>query len=443
MTPQPWHLPENESADLPPGPLEGIRVLEFATILAVPSCGVHLSDMGAEVIKVEPPTGDPHRGAQPIVRGEGKGFVAMNRGKRGICIDLARPEAREVIRRLVRDVDVVLASLKPSDLPRFGLTYEELREANPALIYLEHQPFGEMGPQAGEGGYDVVVQGISGTAAMMARSAGSVPATVMPAIADMTTGVASALAVVAALRHRDQTGEGQRVRSSLLMSSILLAGNRTSWFGATDPVPFEQFDQEIEAARARGADFEEQRAIYLDRFFPGVSLGANTYFRYYRTSDGMISVGSTSPTINARIRQVLGLEDPRTEPDFDVTDAGDRERLREFAQACEARLAERTSAEWIATFGAEAIPCGPVNWPSESFSDPQITENRFYAELDHDLIGPHKTFGPIIQMDASPLRTHGSSPPLDRDTDAILEGAGFTADELETMRATGLIGRRE
>ena len=124
MAPQPWHLPEDETADLPPGPLECIRVLEFATIPAVPSCGVHLSDMGVEVIKVEPPSGDPHRGAQPIVQGEGKGFVAMNRGKRGVYIDLARPEAREVIRRLVRDVDVVLASLKPSDLSRFGLTYE-------------------------------------------------------------------------------------------------------------------------------------------------------------------------------------------------------------------------------------------------------------------------------------------------------------------------------
>ena len=443
MSPQPWHLPEDQAADLPPGPLEGVSALEFATILAVPSCGVHLSDMGAEVVKVEPPGGDPHRGAQPIVRGEGKGFVSMNRGKRGVCIDLTRPEARDVIQRLVREVDVVLVSLKPSDLPRFGLTYEELREANPQLIYLEHQPFGEMGPYGGEGGYDVVVQGMSGTATMMARSAGSVPATVVPAIADMTTGVASALAVVAALRHRDRTGEGQRVRSSLLMSSILLAGNRSSWFGATDPDRFEDFARDIEAARARGADFEEQRTLYLDSFYPGATLGANTYFRYYRTSDGMISVGSTSPTINARIRRVLDLEDPRTEPDFDITDAGDRDRLEAFAQACEARLTERTSEEWIATFHAERIPSGPVNWAPESLEEPQIVENRFYAELEHDLIGPHKSFGPIVQMDGSPLRTHGSSPPLDRDTDAILGAAGFSEEELAALRAEGVIGPAE
>ena len=252
MTGAPWHLPEDEAAGLPPGALDGVRVIEFGTILAIPSCGVHLSDMGAEVIKVEPPSGDPHRGPQPIVPTEGKGFIAMNRGKAGICVDMSRPESRPLIARLVESADVVLMSLKPSDLPRFGLTYEELRQVNPRIIYLEHQPFGETGPYGGEGGYDVVVQGMSGVAAMMARASGPAPATVTPAIADMTTGVASALAVVAALLHRERTGEGQRVRSSLLASSILLAGNRTNWFAATDPVPYEPLrDRDRRRARAR------------------------------------------------------------------------------------------------------------------------------------------------------------------------------------------------
>ncbi len=441
MTPSPWHLPEDETGDLPPGPLEGIRVLEFATILAVPSCGVHLSDMGADVIKIEPPTGDPHRGALSIIPGEGKGFIAMNRGKRSVCVDLTRPESRAIIDRLVKDSDIVLVSLKPSDLPRFGLSYERLRQVNPALIYLEQQPYGEMGPYGGDGGYDVVVQGLSGTAAMMARSNGSVPQTVVPAIADMTTGVSSALAVVAALRHRDRTDEGQRVRSSLLASSILLAGNRTSWFGATDPDNFERFAREIDAARARGADFEEQRDIYIDVFSPAVRLGGNTYFRYYQTSNGTISVGSTSPTINARIRRIWGLEDPRHNSNFDMTSAEDRTKLKTFAEACEARMLERTSEDWMEAFRAESIPSALVNWPSESFTDQQIEANRFYAELDHDLVGPHKTFGPVVQMDATPLRTHGSSPPLDRDTDSVLEAAGLTAEDLETLRAAGVIGR--
>ena len=430
-----------QAAGLPPGALDGVRVIEFGTILAIPSCGVHLSDMGADVIKVEPPSGDPHRGPQPIVPTEGKGFIAMNRGKAGICVDMSRPESRPLIARLVESADVVLMSLKPSDLPRFGLTYEELRQVNPRIIYLEHQPFGETGPYGGEGGYDVVVQGMSGVAAMMARASGPAPATVTPAIADMTTGVASALAVVAALLHRERTGEGQRVRSSLLASSILLAGNRTNWFAATDPVPYERFATEIAAARERGADFEEQRDIYLKHLFPAARLGANTYFRYYRTKDGTISLGSTSPAINARIRRVLELDDPRTEPDFDLDDPADQERLRAFAEACEARLLERTSAEWIAAFRAEDIPSGPVNWPPESFDDPQIAQNRFYAELDHDVIGPHKTFGPIVQMDASPLRTHGSSPPLDRDTDRVLGALGYSEQEIAALRSEGVIGR--
>ena len=138
---------------------------------------------------------------------------------------------------------------------------------------------------------------------------------------------------------------------------------------------------------------------------------------------------------------MIGLDDPRTEPDFDLDDPADQERLRAFAEACEARLLERTSAEWIAAFRAEDIPSGPVNWPPESFDDPQIAENRFYAELDHDVIGPHKTFGPIVQMDASPLRTHGSSPPLDRDTDRVLGALGYSEQEIAALRSEGVIGR--
>ena len=425
-----------------PGALEGIRVVEFAQAMAMPICGVLLADMGAEVIKVEPREGDAFRKTQvPIIPGESKGFTVLNRGKRSFCIDISSAAARPIIERLVAQADVVLISLKPSDLPRYGLTYEALSKIRPGLIFLENVPLGQEGRFGQDGGYDVVVQGISGSGSITARSNGDAPQNIRPAYIDMGTGFLSALGVVAALRHRDKTGEGQRVQTSLLSTGLTLANQLVSWFAATDPPLEEAFDADLAEAQARGAGYEEQRGVWEKHFMRGAY--GNIYFRHYRTKDGFISIGCLSTTLNARFRKVTGVADPRLETDFDLSTSAGYDSITEMIRQAEAILSGRTTAEWIADFQAGGVPCGPFNFPPQVFHDEQVLANEFVAELDHPLIGPYKTFASPIRMEKTPTRIRSSSPPLDADTDAILAELGFSDQEIADFRASRVVGRAE
>ncbi|MEO6398149.1 MAG: CoA transferase [Tepidiformaceae bacterium] len=423
-----------------PGALTGIRVVEFAQAMAMPICGLLLADMGADVIKVEPREGDAFRKTQmPIISGESKGFTVLNRGKRSLCVDIANPAARALIERLVAQADAVLVSLKPSDLPRYGLTYDQLAAVRPGLIVVENVPLGEEGPFGQAGGYDVVVQGMSGSGAITARSNGDAPQNIRPAYIDMGTGFLSALGVVTALRHRDQTGEGQRVQTSLLGTGLTLANQLVSWFAATDPPLEEAFDADLAEAQARGAGYEEQRAVWEKHFMRGAY--GNIYFRHYRTRDGFISIGCLSPALNARFRKVTGVVDPRFEAEFDISTAEGYERLTEMIRQSESTLSERTTKEWIVAFQAGGVPCGPFNFPSQVFHDEQVLANEFVVELDHPLIGPYKTFASPIRMSRTPTRIQASSPPLDADTDSILRELGFSGTEVAELRAAGVVGR--
>lgn len=422
-----------------PGALAGVKVVEFAQALAVPFAGILLADMGADVVKVEPPAGDGIRYTmEPILPGESKGFTLINRGKRSICLDVTREDARPVIERLARWADVVMLSMKPADLPRYRLTYEDFHALNPRLVVLEHVPLGKHGPFGGEPGYDVIVQAMSGTSVLTARERDGVPINIRPAFNDMGTGAFSALGIVAALRHRDQTGVGQRVETSLLGTAMALGNQLLSWFGVTDPPVEEAYRAEIASARAAGADFETQRAIWERHYTRGGF--ANIYFRHYRTADGFVSVGCLSPQLNQRFRAVTGIHDPRSEPGFEMGTPEAMERLRALVQQVEALFASRSSAEWLAALRAGGVPCGPFNFPPDVFNDPQLLENEFIVELEHPLFGAYKTFGPPLRMDATPVRPGLPPPQLDEHTDEVLRELAFSTDDIAALRAAGVAG---
>ncbi len=428
-------MSENER----PGALAGVRVLEIAQALAVPFAGVLLADMGADVIKVEPPSGDGIRHTmEPILPGESKGFTLVNRGKRSICLDVTRVESRPVMERLVRWADVVMVSMKPADLPRYRIAYEDFRALNPSVIYLEHVPLGKHGPLGGEPGYDVVVQGLSGTAVLTARERDGVPMSIRPAFNDMGTGAFSAFGVVAALRHRDRTGEGQRIETSLLGTAMALGHQLLSWFAATDPPADEAFFPQLEAARARGEGFAEQRAIWERNYVRGGF--ANIYFRHYRTNDGFMSVGCLSPQLNARFRAVTGIADPRTEPGWDFNAPGSFERLGELVRQCEALFAKYTTAEWIERLRKGGVPCGKLNFPPEAMVDPQLVDNGYVVQMEHPLLGMYRTFGPPVKMDATPTAASAPPPTLDEHTDSVLAELGFSGPEVEALRGSGVAG---
>jgi formyl-CoA transferase len=422
-----------------PGALDGVKVLEIAQALAVPFAGELLADMGADVVKIEPPAGDGIRHTmEPIVPGESKGYTLVNRGKRAICLDITSSTARPALERLVAWADVVMVSLKPADLPRYRLRYEDLRPVNPQVIFLEHWPLGQHGPFGGEPGYDVIVQAISGTAVITAREKDGVPVNIRPAFNDMGTGAFSALAVVAALRHRDLTGEGQRLETSLLGTAMAMGNQLLSWFAATDPAIEERFQPELDAARARGAEFAEQRAIWERHYVRGGH--GNIYFRHYRTSDGFVSVGCLSPQLNARFRAVTGIKDPRQEPGFDLSSAEGYDRMTRLLREAEDLFRGRTTEEWITTLQAGGVPCGPFNFPLDALRDPQLTENGFVIELEHPLFGAYRTHGTPMKMDATPTRVQRPAPLLDEHTDEVLAEAGFGPLEIQALRDAGAVG---
>lgn len=424
---------------LPPGALAGVKVVEFAQALAIPFAGVLLADMGADVIKIEPPAGDGVRHTmEPILPGESKGYTLINRGKRAICLDVTSAAARPVIERLAKWADVVMVSMKPADLPRYNLTYEHFRAMNPKLIFLEHAPLGKKGPFGGEPGYDVIVQSMSGTSVLTARERDGVPINIRPAFNDMGTGAFSALGIVAALRHRDLTGEGQRVETSLLGTAMALGNQLLSWFGVTDPPIEENYRAAMAEARANGAGFEAQRAIWERHYTRGGF--ANIYFRHYRTADGFVSVGCLSPQLNARFRATTGIKDPRQEPDFELGSPESMARLQDLVHEVEALFASKSSAEWLTILRAGKVPCGPFNFPPDVFNDPQLLENEYIVEVEHPLFGLYKTFGPPIKMDATPTRISAPPPQLDEHTDEVLGQLGFTGDEIGALRSSGVAG---
>ncbi len=424
------------------GPLHGIRVLEVAQAMAMPMCGLLLADMGAEVIKIEPREGDAFRHNQhPVFPGESKGYVVLNRGKRSFCLDITQPESRAVMERLVARSDIVLMSLKPTDLPRYRLTYEDLRAMREDIIVVEHWPVGAKGPMGGDGGYDVIVQGLSGTGAITARSneAGTAPESVRPAYNDNGTGFLSALGAVTALRHRDLTGEGQRVETSLLSTALAFGNNLVNWFGATDPPIWEPYAERMRDARASGATFDQQVRLFQNTILAGGH--GNIYFRHYRTKDGFVSLGALSPTLNRRVREVTGLHDPRMDPGFELGTPEAWDALSTLLREAEDLFRTRTTTEWVAAFRAGGVPCGPFNFPHEVFEEPQVLANDYIIELEHEALGPYKTFAPPIRMDKTPIVANRPSPLLDADTDAVLAECGFDEHTIAHLRKAEIVGK--
>lgn len=422
-----------------PGPLAGVRVVEFAQALSTPSCGVLLSDMGADVIKVEPPRGDTYRLMNRThVRHEGRDFAIANRGKRSICIDLAHARAREVVDPLVASADVVLVSMKAPDVPRYGLDHERLRTIRPDLVYLQNTPYGVDGPHADSGGYDVLAMGLAGLTAVTGTPDGDHPQFVRPAFADIVTGMMSAVGVVAALRHRDLTGEGQRVRTSLFHTALALIANFAHHFDDLDGDRFAAFGDELGRLRRAGADFADQQQAFSEHF--DARPAGNVYFRHYRTSDGFVSVGCLSPRLNERFRTATGLVDPRRTGLYEPGSTEERDALDLFVAEAEALVGGRSNEQWLATFREHGVPCAPVNFPHEIYDDPQAVANGYVAALEHRDLGPYRTSTAPLQMEGSPIRTEGYSPRLGEHTVEILDEIGFGDADRASVVADGVAG---
>ena len=379
-------------------PLKGIRVIELARVLAGPWAGQLLADLGADVIKVEKPgEGDDtrHWGPPFVTGADGANLSAAyyhsaNRGKRSVAIDIATPDGADAVRRLIATADIVIENFKVGGLKKYGLDYESLKEANPRLVYCSITGFGQDGPYAPRAGYDFIIQAMAGMMSITGEP-GREPQKAGVAISDIFTGLYSVIAIQAALRHAEKTGEGQHIDMALLDTQAGILGNQNLNYLVSGVAP-----KQMGNAHMNIAPYE---------VFP--------------VSDGHVIIAVGNDGQFQRFCKVLGAGDLATDPQFlkNPDRVADRARLR---QAIIGYMAGWTKAAILAACDANAVPAGPINTIAEMFVDPQIVARKMRFELE-DSAGTAipQVRSPII-LPASPLSYERPSPRLGEHTDEVL-----------------------
>jgi formyl-CoA transferase/CoA:oxalate CoA-transferase len=392
-------------SELPP--LSGIRVLDFTRFLAGPFCTMQLGDLGADVVKVEPPAE-----AREFSTKEGADtyfFLSANRSKRSLALDLRHEEGRDLLLRLVPQFDILVENSRPGVMERRGLGPETVLRMHPRLIYVSISGYGASGPYRERPGFDQIAQGMSGVMSLTGTSQTG-PLRHGLAIGDLIAGLFAAQGAVAALHARERTGLGQHVETSLLEGLIGIL----SW-GA-------------------GMFFEAGQA-------PGVAGHhhplASPYGRF-RAADGYLNIAAGSQAMWEKLSRELGREDWNADPRF--ADAGARLRNRDaLTQEIDGVLAGANVSEWVERINAAGVPCGPIYSLDQVFADPQVLSREMRVEMPHPARGTFKTTGVPIKFSGTPARIERRPPLLAEHTDEILDELGVAAEEREALRQKGIL----
>jgi crotonobetainyl-CoA:carnitine CoA-transferase CaiB-like acyl-CoA transferase len=391
------------------GPLAGLKVLELAQIMAGPTCGMLLADLGADVVKVEKmPGGDDTRAMdRPSVNGESAAFMAMNRNKRGIALNLKLPAARDALKRMVGRVDVLTENYRKGTMEKLGLGYDALKPINPALIYCSISGYGRTGPYADKGGFDLVAQGASGLMAITGEP-GRPPVKSGNPICDINGGILAALGIVSAYVHRLKSGEGQLVDTSLYEAGIQQTYWQSAIFFATGQSP-----GPIGSAHLLSAPYQA-----------------------FRARDGWLTIGGANQPNWERLARVL--EAPEWLADERFRANSDRmKNLDALVPLVNAKLGQRTVREWIELLEAEGVPCGPINSIGDMLADPQTGARDMVVELEHPKAGMTRALGLPIKLSATPGAVKRPAPTYGQHTREVLAEFGFSPAEIEALVATG------
>ena len=422
-----------------PGALDGIRVLEFSQIVAGPVAGIALADFGADVVKVEPLEGESRRNSGAVVPNEGKYFQSLNRGKRSLTIDLRQPAGQAIIHRLIPHFDVVLSNYRTGVTARLNIDYPTLSRINPQLIFANITGFGDAGPYATRAGSDIVAQAYSGLMAAEAKTDehGAPVQITGTTIIDRASGLAAAMGICAALFHRERSGEGQEINVSLLHTALELLAPNVMREPVQDANVRDSFVAELQALRDTGAPYDQiagRRKQQAPRF-----ASHRLYYGGYHTARGAIVLGALTQHNRDTIRGILGMHDETDSPGFNAADAGNQSRIEDWRQEIQARLLENTAEEWAARLIDEGVPASVVNCPEEMADDPQVGAMGMMTALEHPVTGPQRVVSPIVHMSATPTSISMPSPPLGHHTRAILEEAGYTTSEIDTLVSDNII----
>ena len=407
---------------IPPQALAGVRVLDLSRVLAGPWCTQTLADLGADVIKIERPgSGDDTRGwGPPFLRdhdghetGESSYYLCANRNKRSLAVDIATADGQALIRRLARGCDVVVENFKVGDMARYGLDATRLRTDDPRLIYCSITGYGQTGPYARRPGYDFAVQGLGGLMSVTGERdglPGAGPQKVGVAVADLFTGMYATVAILAALRHRDATGEGQVIDMALLDAQVAMLANLGSQYLVGGVVP--------------------QR---MGNGHPSI-----VPYQAFEAADGHVILAVGNDAQFARFCAIAGYPEWAGDPRFARN--ADRVRNRDVLVPLIAdAMRMRGRADWLAVLEAGGIPCSPVNDIDEVFADPQVRARGLRVSVDHPARDALPMVASPLRLSATPVRYRSAPPMLGQHSEEVLRESGFSPREIDELRARGVI----
>ncbi|MFT4096622.1 MAG: CoA transferase [Rhodoblastus sp.] len=387
-------------------PLSHIRVLDLSRVRAGPTCVKFLGDFGADVVKIERTDGE----GDPM--GDNRfssDYVNAQRNKRGITLDLKRPEGVAVLKKLVETADVVVENFRPDVKHRLGIDYESLSAVNPRLVYTSISAFGETGPYSKRPGFDLIAQGMGGLM-WLTGYAGKGPLRIGTSPADLSAGIFAAMGTMIALLERERSGKGQWVQSNLLASQIMLLDYQAMTWLMDKRLP-----------QQRGNDHPQI-----------VPTGV------YRSKDGYFTLSTVGNDSYLRLCKAIDAPELGTDPRFLTAPLREQNRDAMNAAIEEATL-KRTSAEWVEILNATGVPAGPIYKLDEMFLDPQVKETGIVQPLDHPKLGKIDILGQPIKLSRTPATFRRAPPELGEHTDEVLAESGFSAEEIAELREEHII----
>ena len=404
------------------GPLSGLRVIDMSRVLAGPWCGQIMADLGCEVIKIERPgRGDDTRGwgppnlkdAQGKDTGEAGYYLAANRGKKSLTLDIASPEGQDIVRALAKDADILIENYKVGQLAKYGLDYATLRKLNPRLIYCSITGFGQTGPYADRPGYDVMAQGMGGVMSITGERddrPGGGPQRVGIAVSDLFTGVYAAVAINAALHHRDKTGQGQHLDMALLDTTVAVMSNQALNYLVSGEAPGR-----------------------LGNEHPNV-----VPYQAFATKDHHVIMAVGNDAQFARFCELAGKPALAKDPRF----ATNSQRLVNRAviiPIVEQIMKTKTRAEWMEALEKAGIANGPINSLDQVFEEKQVRARGMKIELPHPLAGKVPLVGSPMKFSATPVEYKLAPPMVGQHTDEVLKSIGYDAAKIEELREKKII----
>ena len=393
----------------PDSALAGLRVLDVTQFMAGPFCAMLLADLGADVIKVEPPGGDSTRQMPGAVGVDSPSFNAVNRGKRSVVVNLKMADGRDMFQRLARSTDILIENYRPGVMTALGVDYQQLARLNPRLIYASISGYGQTGPDRNKGGFDLIAQGVSGIMSVTGEPGGRPVKAGVP-VTDLAAGLFTLVGILAAVESRHRTGIGQHVDTSLVDAGVALSlWEATEYFsGLGIPAPM------------------------------GSAHRMNAPYQAVRCADGYITLGAANERLFRRLCDVL--EHPEWRESPELADNASRVRNRAMlAERIESVTVQKPRSHWLAILEANDIPCGPINDYAQVLTDPQVVARNMVVEVEHPTLGSLKTLGSPIKLSATPPDVGRRAPLLGEHTDEILAEAGFGKDDVAALRRSGAV----